>query len=49
MDGRRVDASMIRGDLAKSKKLGIENSLLTFDAFSAHSTDEVKGCVRCRK
>ena len=25
-----------------SQKLGFENSLLTFDAFSAHKTDEVE-------
>ena len=27
---------------AESEKLGFQNSLLTFDAFSAHATDETK-------
>ena len=26
-----------------SEKLAFENSLLTFDAFSAHKTDEIQG------
>ena len=34
---------MVKHTKAMSEKLAFENSLLTFDAFSAHKTDEIQG------
>ena len=47
VDGLRIDGSLGRRNLVEIcqrglKQLGFDNSLLTFDAFSAHKTDDVQ-------
>ena len=38
-----VENIWLKHTTAMSEKLGFQNSLLTFDAFSAHKTDEIQG------
>ena len=38
-----VEDIWLKHTTAMSEKLGFQNSLLTFDAFSAHKTDEIQG------